>query len=73
MNGEPDPYVAPYRLGPDSAGADEDGPFGGENVLPADPNDPPIRDPATSQTAYWATVIELLTEIRDALMTADAP
>ena len=73
MAGEADFYVAPYRLGPDSAGADEDGPFGGENVLPVDPNDPPIADPGASQAAWRATVIELLTEIRDALLTADAP
>jgi hypothetical protein len=69
----PDLNATPYRFGPDSAGAEMDGPAGGENVLPADPNDPTPQDLASSPAAWQTAVIVLLTEIRDALLSADGP
>lgn len=64
---------APYRFGIDDAGADRDGPAGGENALPADANDPNPEDPAASDGSFRRAVIVLLAEIRDALLYADAP
>lgn len=64
---------APYRFGIDDAGAAQDGPLGGENVLTADPNDPTPVDPAASEAAFRLALLTKLDTIIDLLGDADAP
>ena len=58
-----------YRFGIDDIG---DAPLGADQPQTADPNDPVQDDPALSALAFRKAVLELLTEIRDAVVE-DAP
>ena len=64
-------FNAPPPAVRDDADADTDGPMGGENVLPADPNDPPPADTTKSEAEWRKAVLTLLAEIRDSLNTPD--
>lgn len=59
----------PYRYGIDDLG---DAPLGGDQPQAADPNDPAADDPVVTTSAFRKAVLELLTEIRDAVVE-DAP